>query len=234
MSDSLLVSLEGLVAGTVTRARGGRLRFDYERRVPSRGRPARRCRCRCRPRFGRIPTRSYDRGCGVCCPTTMPSCAGGLANSTSRLPLLSRCWRRRSAMTVLARFASLAGATWPVMARPGDIAWLGTTTSRAPTGAARGLHRLARPVVHRPVQSRGRPGQDRAAVRGWSLGCPSGSAATSHILKPAVSGLDDHDLNEHLCLDAARRAGLIVARTRIAQFGDESAIVVERYDRRGP
>src|SRR5947209_5418022 len=63
-------------------------------------------------------------------------------------------------------------------------------------------------------------------------GVPSGLAATSHILKPAVVGLDDHDLNEHLCLDAARRAGLIAARTRIAQFGGESAIVVDRYDRR--
>jgi serine/threonine-protein kinase HipA len=63
-------------------------------------------------------------------------------------------------------------------------------------------------------------------------GVPSGSAATSHILKPAVAGLDDHDLNEHLCLDAAGRAGLVVARTRVARFGEESAIVVDRYDRR--
>jgi serine/threonine-protein kinase HipA len=63
-------------------------------------------------------------------------------------------------------------------------------------------------------------------------GVPLGSAATSHILKPAVAGLDDHDLNEHLCLDAAGRAGLLVARTRVARFEDESAIVVDRYDRR--
>jgi len=56
--------------------------------------------------------------------------------------------------------------------------------------------------------------------------------ATSHILKPAVAGLDDHDLNEHICLDAARRAGLLVAHTRVARFENESAIVVERYDRR--
>lgn len=62
-------------------------------------------------------------------------------------------------------------------------------------------------------------------------GVPSGAIPTSHILKPAVVGLDDHDLNEHLCLDAARRAGLLVARTRIARFEDESAIVVDRYDR---
>src|ERR1019366_160687 len=40
-------------------------------------------------------------------------------------------------------------------------------------------------------------------------GVPSGSTPTTHILKPAVAGYDGHDLNEHLCLDAARRAGLV-------------------------
>ena len=62
-------------------------------------------------------------------------------------------------------------------------------------------------------------------------GVPSGATPTTHILKPAVAGLDDHDLNEHLCLDAARRAGLIAARTRIERFGEETAVVVTRYDR---
>lgn len=47
-----------------------------------------------------------------------------------------------------------------------------------------------------------------------------------------MAGFDDHDLNEHICLDAARRAGLVAARTSIARFDGESAIVVERYDRR--
>lgn len=62
-------------------------------------------------------------------------------------------------------------------------------------------------------------------------GVPSGSTPTTHMLKPAVAGLDDHDLNEHLCLDAARRVGLIVVRTEIARFADETAVVVTRYDR---
>ena len=34
-----------------------------------------------------------------------------------------------------------------------------------------------------------------------------------------------------MCLDAARRAGLTTPRSWIARFGDETAIVVERYDR---
>jgi serine/threonine-protein kinase HipA len=62
-------------------------------------------------------------------------------------------------------------------------------------------------------------------------GDPSGATPTTHILKPAIVGFDDHDLNEHLCLQAAARLGLIVARTSIERFGDEAALVVERYDR---
>lgn len=62
-------------------------------------------------------------------------------------------------------------------------------------------------------------------------GVPSGVVPTTHILKPAVTGLDDHDLNEHLCLETARLVGLRAARTWVASFANERAIVVERYDR---
>ena len=63
-------------------------------------------------------------------------------------------------------------------------------------------------------------------------GVPSGSKATTHLLKPAVAGLDDHGLNEHLCLDAACRIGLRAVRTKVMEFAGESAIVIMRYDRR--
>lgn len=62
---------------------------------------------------------------------------------------------------------------------------------------------------------------------------PTGRYATSHILKPAISGLDEHDLNEHLCLSAMRLAGLPTVRTKLTRFADVSAIVVTRYDRFG-
>ena len=48
-------------------------------------------------------------------------------------------------------------------------------------------------------------------TRRW--GDPWGVVPTTHILKPTVTGLDDHDLNEHLCLEAARRLGLLAARS---------------------
>jgi len=62
-------------------------------------------------------------------------------------------------------------------------------------------------------------------------GEPHGAAATSHILKPAIAGLDDHHLNEHLCMVAGGRAGLTVAQTHVDRFKKETAIIVERYDR---
>ncbi|MGH2912103.1 MAG: HipA domain-containing protein [Solirubrobacteraceae bacterium] len=68
--------------------------------------------------------------------------------------------------------------------------------------------------------------------QGGRWGSPTGATPTTHILKPAVAGLDDHDLNEHLCLDAARRAGLLAARSKVTRFIRETAVVVTRYDRR--
>lgn len=65
--------------------------------------------------------------------------------------------------------------------------------------------------------------------RRW--GEPSGAIPTTHILKPAVTGLDEHDLNEHLCLGAAALLGLPAASSHVERFGPERVIVVERYDR---
>ncbi|HEX6473361.1 MAG TPA: type II toxin-antitoxin system HipA family toxin [Streptosporangiaceae bacterium] len=62
-------------------------------------------------------------------------------------------------------------------------------------------------------------------------GRPWGRAATTHILKPAIPGLTDQDINEHLCLSAVRRLGLAAATTAVSTFEDQTALVVERYDR---
>lgn len=66
-------------------------------------------------------------------------------------------------------------------------------------------------------------------TRRW--GEPQGATPTTHILKPAVTGLDDHDLNEHLCLRAADLLGLPAASSYVGRFGSERVILVERYDR---
>ncbi len=62
-------------------------------------------------------------------------------------------------------------------------------------------------------------------------GIPTGTRPTTHILKPGIAGLDEHHINEHLCMAAARRLGLRVAHTSVQQFAAERALVVQRYDR---
>ncbi|MEP2544108.1 MAG: HipA N-terminal domain-containing protein, partial [Alphaproteobacteria bacterium] len=67
---------------------------------------------------------------------------------------------------------------------------------------------------------------------GGRWGIPSGRTPTTHILKPPTGEFDGHAENEHFCLKLARRLGLPTASTRVTRFGNETAIVVERYDRR--
>jgi serine/threonine-protein kinase HipA len=66
---------------------------------------------------------------------------------------------------------------------------------------------------------------------GERWGVPSGRTPTTHILKPPLVQLDGFAENEHVCLRLARALGLPAARTRVAWFEDQVAIVVERYDR---
>jgi serine/threonine-protein kinase HipA len=62
-------------------------------------------------------------------------------------------------------------------------------------------------------------------------GIPSGRTPTTHILKPPTGQFDGHAENEHICLTLARAVGLPVASSRVTRFGEEIAIIVERYDR---
>ena len=80
--------------------------------------------------------------------------------------------------------------------------------------------------------------QPKMALRltgdGWHL--PTGSLATTHILKPQSGHLserlrDSIAVNEHLCQTAAATLGLTAARTSLEMFEDEACLVVERFDR---
>jgi len=127
---------------------------------------------------------------------------------------------------------------WPedidrVLGRSGDVAWLSDDDVAE---RLRELREDSTAWLGRSFTGQfslaGAQAKTALLFRDGRWGVPSGSTPTTHILKPAVSGLDDHDLNEHLCLDAARRAGLLVVRTSVSRFGDETAVVVTRYDRR--
>ncbi|PZA10762.1 type II toxin-antitoxin system HipA family toxin [Rhodopseudomonas palustris] len=67
---------------------------------------------------------------------------------------------------------------------------------------------------------------------------PSGTAATTHILKPQIGQLPNGvDLsnsveNEYLCLKLLAALGVPTTNTEIADFGGRRTLVVERFDRR--
>ncbi|MEX0705977.1 MAG: type II toxin-antitoxin system HipA family toxin, partial [Nitriliruptoraceae bacterium] len=62
-------------------------------------------------------------------------------------------------------------------------------------------------------------------------GTPHGSEPTTHILKPGISDIEGHALNEHLCLATARRLGLVAAASSIERFDDQIAVAIRRFDR---
>jgi serine/threonine-protein kinase HipA len=64
----------------------------------------------------------------------------------------------------------------------------------------------------------------------WAIA--TGSAPSTHILKPGITALEDQALIEHVSMRALSAVGLDVARTEYAEFGAEPAIIIERYDRR--
>jgi serine/threonine-protein kinase HipA len=62
-------------------------------------------------------------------------------------------------------------------------------------------------------------------------GVPSGRTPTTHILKPPAGTFEGFAENEHFCLELASALGLPTAHSRVMRFGEEIAIVIERYDR---
>lgn len=61
---------------------------------------------------------------------------------------------------------------------------------------------------------------------------PHGTAATTHILKPAVFMTQHQAVVEHLSMAAALRLGLPAAATEAVVLGGFDTVVVERFDRR--
>jgi serine/threonine-protein kinase HipA len=101
-----------------------------------------------------------------------------------------------------------------------------------------------------PAFGRGEPADDlfRISLAGaqektallWHEGAwhrPTGSTPTTHILKLPIGGnpqgidLSTSVENEWLCARIVRGYGIPVADCRMAQFGDQKALVVERFDR---
>lgn len=232
MSNMLFVVLDGTVAGTVVRVRGGRLRFDYDEQY--------RQRPDATPLSLSMPTQVRSHGDHVVTPWLW----GMLPDNEAVL----RRWARYFHVSASSPFSLLstpvgedcAGAVRfaipdqldRILRKAGDVQWL------TDEQMAERLRELKRDTTSWLGQSftgqfslAGAQAKTALLFDDGRWGVPSGATPTTHILKPAVAGLDDHDLNEHLCLDAARRAGLVAARTEVMRFAQETAVVVTRYDR---
>jgi serine/threonine-protein kinase HipA len=233
MTDALAVVLGDAYAGTLTRLARGRLRFDYDDDYRDTGMAT--------PLSVSMPTtlRSHPDG------DISPWLWGLLPDNQAVLERWARDFHA-SASSPFSLLATPVGHDCPgavrfvaredldaAIATPGEVTWL---TDEQVARRLRDLRQDTTAWLGRDFTGQfslaGAQAKTALLYEDGRWGVPSGSAATSHILKPAVAGLDDHDLNEHLCLDAAGRSGLVVARTGVARFGEESAIVVERYDRR--
>lgn len=75
--------------------------------------------------------------------------------------------------------------------------------------------------------------QDKIAVKlqGDQVVLVKNGAPTTHILKPAIAGLDGTSHNEAFCMTLARRLTLNAPLTRVGTAGDTQYILVERFDR---
>jgi serine/threonine-protein kinase HipA len=68
-------------------------------------------------------------------------------------------------------------------------------------------------------------------VIGNRIGLPRNGMPSSHILKPAIHGVEDSVTNEGFCLALAEAVRLKPARSKIHTVGDRRFLLVERYDR---
>jgi serine/threonine-protein kinase HipA len=233
VSDSLIVLLGEVTAGTLERTRAGRLHFEYTDQY--------RAGPDATPLSVTMPVQVRSHPDHVVTPWLWNLLPDNEA-------VLDR-WARQFQVSASSPFSLLgtpigrdcAGAVRFVppelaeqeLGRPGEITWLteGQIADRLRELKADSTAWLGRSFTGQ-FSLAGAQAKTALLYQDGLWGVPRGAMATTHILKPAVAGLDDHDLNEHLCLDAARRAGLIAVRTRVAHFADQTAIVIERYDRR--
>jgi serine/threonine-protein kinase HipA len=226
----LVAFIDGRRAGSLSQDRNGRLRYVYDLDCPAEATP--------------LSPRLTVAGGEFTHADVAPFIAGLLPDNDQVLDRWGRLFgvSPRNPFAILAHVGSdCAGAVQFVPADvvgeldTGSIEALTTSdiaemlrelrtdphSWQQPTGARGGQFSLAgaqtKFALHR-------------TTHGWAR--PSGRVPTTHIFKPAIPGIAHHDLNEHLCLSASRKLGLLSAASELARFEDERVFIVERYDRR--
>ena len=240
MIRELRVLLDGHPVGTLARLTSGRLRFEYDEAYQDEPDPT--------PLSVSMPVQERSHGHVAVSPWLW----GLLPDDTD----VVRRWARESGASSVDPFSLLGtpigedcaggvqfvpfGRVGPLAAEPGSIEWLTTADVavrlrqlRADPTAWLGDGLVERnPAFVGRFSLAGRQRKTALLLDGDRWGVPSGRIPTTHILKPPIEGFRDQELNEHLCLDAASRAGLIAAESRVVRFESESAVVITRYDRR--
>lgn len=230
MIRDLATFVDGRRAGTLCQDRNGRLRFVYDADYPAAATP--------------LSPRLTVAGGEYTHAEVAPFIAGLLPDNDQVLDRWGRLFgvSPRNAFAILAHVGSdCAGAVQFVPFDGVDSLHTGTLVPLTTADIAQMLRDLRTDPYtwQQPAGARGghfslAGAQTKFALHraadGWAR--PSGRIPTTHIFKPAIPGIAHHDLNEHLCLQAARRLGLLAASSQLARFDDERVFVVERYDRR--
>ncbi|MGA2166556.1 MAG: HipA N-terminal domain-containing protein [Solirubrobacteraceae bacterium] len=191
MTDALLVVLEDSVAGTVTRLRGGRLRFDYREEYVERPGAT--------PLSMSMPLQVRSHADRVVAPWLW----GLLPDNDAVL----RRWARQFHVSASSPFSLLATPVGEdcagavrfapaedaerILGRAGEVAWL------PEEDVAQRLCDLRQDTTAWLGRSftgqfslAGAQAKTALLFEGGRWGVPSGSTPTTHILKPAVVGLD--------------------------------------------
>lgn len=239
MSRELRVLLDGLIVGTLEHLTNGRLHFEYDTAYRLRRDPT--------PLSLSMPVQESSHGHA----TVSPWLWGLLPDNVDVL----RRWAREFHVSEVSPFSLLAtpigedcagGVQFVPPSRletlatePGSVAWLTEADvaarlrqMRTDSTAWRGEAASTEQRFIGQFSLAGRQTKTALLFEDGRWGVPTGRIPTTHILKPPIEGFRDQEINEHLCLDAASRAGLTTAETRVLTFGNERAVVITRYDRR--
>lgn len=214
MTDHLVVLLEGKVAGLLTPDKAGYLRFEYDDEY--RRDPNSTLLSRSMPKS----LRRHDH----------PVVAPWLANLLPDDPRVIEGWARHFHILSTSVFEMLstrvgedcAGAVQLV--QPNRLDELLAAPGRVEGLTNEALAERVRDLTRDPTGWLGRTFSGSFSLGGaqtktallWQSGrwrVPSGSTPTTHIIKPAIARFEDHELNEHLCLEAARRCGIAASRS---------------------
>jgi len=231
-TTTLTVLLNGQAMGQVTRAKGGRLGFDYAEAWLTQGPGT--------PLSLSMPLTSARHG-----HKPIAAFMWGLLPDNE---LILQRWGQEHKVSPKDPFALLAAvgedcpgalqfATPDRLAKiveSGDVQWIDEADIASRISQLRQDAGSAGRMASDTGQFSLAGAQPKTAYyrKGNKWGIPNGRIPTTHILKPPLPDFDGHTENEHFCLQLANKVGLPSAKSEIVRFASETAIVIERYDRR--